>query len=226
MESENLLPPLFLDSNVIVGHQLSPYHRISEPSDNIFQGKHPLWWSDKVRFECYGHGKYHGVCHTQCRAFIREILRIKYAIDKQTFSKEQVKQYKYLGKIVEKLLTEQNPTEEQLLIWLDLSLQSYRNNYNIKKAYILQRLTLHTRETDYPAITNRIKDLISEAHIERDDSDIEIWLDAHDLAVTRDIKDLIFVSDNSTHVTKAAHIICDCTKINKIQELKNYCTQH
>lgn len=202
MESENLLPPLFLDSNVIVGHQLSPYHRISEPSDNIFQGKHPLWWSDKVRFECYGHGKYHGVCHTQCRAFIREILRIKYAIDKQTFSKEQ------------------------LLIWLDLSLQSYRNNYNIKKAYILQRLTLHTRETDYPAITNRIKDLISEAHIERDDSDIEIWLDAHDLAVTRDIKDLIFVSDNSTHVTKAAHIICDCTKINKIQELKNYCTQH
>ncbi|MBQ1179416.1 MAG: hypothetical protein IIX51_02385 [Methanocorpusculum sp.] len=173
MESENLLPPLFLDSNVIVGHQLSPYHRISEPSDNIFQGKHPLWWSDKVRFECYGHGKYHGVCHTQCRAFIREILRIKYAIDKQTFSKEQLKQYKYLGKIVEKLLTEQNPTEEQLLIWLDLSLQSYRNNYNIKKAYILQRLTLHTRETDYPAITNRIKDLI-------------------------------FVSDNSTHVTKAA----------------------
>ncbi len=39
-------------------------------------------------------------------------------------------------------------------------------------------------------------------------------------------KYLIFVSDNSTHVTKAAHIICDCTKINKIQELKNYCTQH
>ena len=105
------------------------------------------------------------------------------------------KQYKNIGKIVKKLLTEQNPTEEQLLIWLDLSLQSYRNNYNIKKAYILQRLTLHTRETDYPAITNRIKDLI-------------------------------FVSDNSTHVTKAAHIICDCTKINKIQELKNYCTQH
>lgn len=225
-ESEILLPPLFLDSNVIVGYQLSPYHRISNPSDNIFQSENPLWWSEKVRRECYGQEKYHGVCHTQHKSLTKEILRIKYEIINQTLSIDKLSQYKYLGNTIKKLITEQNLTQEQLLNWLDSSLQTHQTEYNIKKAYIHQRLTLHTRETDYPAVTNRIKSLISESHIERDDSDIEIWLDAHDLAETRNISDLIFVSDNSTHVTKAAHIICNCTKIAKIHELKDYCTQH
>lgn len=226
MESESLHPPLFLDSNVIVAHQLSPYHRVSDPSDNIFDGQNPLWWSEKVRRECYGQGKYRGVCHTQHKTLTREINRIKYEVINKTLAANKLNQYPYLGKTVEKLLAEQNLTEEQLLTWLDAFLQTYQTGYNSKKAAIHQRLTLHTRETAYPAVSLRIKSLIDEARIERDDSDIEIWLDAHDLCLVKNIPDLIFVSDNSTHVSKAAHIICECTKISKIHELRDYCTQH
>ena len=226
MESENLSPPLFLDSNVIVGHQLSPYHRLSNPSNTVFSGNNQLWWSENVRRECYGDNRYRGVCKTQHNKFVEEIRRITRIIEKDRLTPEFLSTCCYLGENIQHYIEKNGYQKSDLLNWLDKIAASAHLDYNTTKEQIHQRLTLHTRETDYPAVTNRIKSLISEAHIERDDSDIEIWLDAHDLAETRNISDLIFVSDNSTHVTKAAHIICNCTKIAKIHELKDYCTQH
>lgn len=225
MESETLLPPLFLDSNIIVGAQLSPHERLSSPADTIFSSDNPLWWSENVKKECYGESESSGICGKRKYETLREFKKLRAAIERGKLE-ETLNQTSRLAPLIRKLLDKTNGDTELLRTILIKEQNHLISTYSTKKRDIENRLDCHCRKEYHNDIRFRIINLLREQRIELDKDDIEIWLDVHDLCITKNISDLVFISDDWKHVISAANIICSCTNICKIIPPKDYCTQH
>lgn len=85
---------------------------------------------------------------------------------------------------------------------------SFNSYFHFKYAKLMDMMSVHTRLDRYDEIKETLK-----PHIHR--ADLEICLDAHDIAVKNGINNLVFVSGDKTFKRNSV-LICENTKISEI----------
>ncbi|HJJ41704.1 MAG TPA: hypothetical protein O0W90_00105, partial [Methanocorpusculum sp.] len=90
-------------------------------------------------------------------------------------------------------------TKDILCEWIKQYKRDFIKICNARQQYINKNLKLHTRVNEYPDVRRQIIDNILSEQIELDESDVDIWIDAHDLAEMKKADDIVFVSDNTKH---------------------------
>ncbi len=213
----------FLDSNVIVGYYLSEVHRLSNPSRNVFNSGVKCWWSRRVHDECFGLNEVSGVCGRETYNARKEFRRLLAEFDRGTFSDSSFEHYPIIGEIVRNYSISAKSSADELRLWIEQFKKNLTVVCNLRRKEIDERLNLHIREKSYPAITKLIVSDIQSERIELDESDLEIWLDAHDLCLATN-EEITFISDNKKHVSAAAHIITRHTSITAVRELESFRT--
>lgn len=213
----------FLDSNVIAGFYLSEVHRLSNPSRNVFNSGVKCWWSQRVHDECFGRNETSGVCGRETYNARKEFRRLIAEFDRGSFSESSFENYPLIGAIIKNYFLTTKCSADELRLWIERFKKNFTVVCNLRRKEIDERLNLHIREKSYQDIKKLIVSDIRFENIELDESDLEIWLDAHDLCLTVN-EEITFISDNKKHVSAAAHIITQHTSIHAVRELESFRT--
>lgn len=197
---------------------------MSNPSYNVIHSGEICWWSQLVKNECFGENGISGVCGKESFCAKKEFRKIISEFDREIYSLSSLDNYPIIGEIIRNYAVSTGCTKDILCEWIKQYKRDFIKICNARQQYINKNLKLHTRVNEYPAVRRQIIDNILSEQIELDESDVDIWIDAHDLAEMKKADDVVFVSDNTKHAAAAAHIIVYYTKIKEVRELERFRT--
>lgn len=96
---------------------------------------------------------------------------------------------------------------------MDLEASSFRN-----RSTVTDLLVVHRRSEEYPSIRETLSDILKDhPGVE---NDISILLDAHDLAIQRQIAELVFVTGDKKHFVDYKDRILQEIRVNRIIDLR------
>ena len=209
--------PLFFDSNVIVGFCFPITDKWGPAAAAVMSTSDTKYTSNSVMEECFGDGD-GGKTETVLRKLRRQINKFRTYCNRpdcELYSKQFSEQFPLIAKRIH-MFKEQGKNKNEMS---DTLLDEVEQAYYQSKIR-LKQLNLHKRTEGYDELYHQLESEFSNDGVKLDQDDLEIILDAHDLALT--VEGVILVTGDLKHIVAAESTIRRNTKIHDVQYLEKY----
>lgn len=212
--------PLFFDSNVILGFCFSETDHWGPAAAAVMNLPDTKYTSDSVWKECFGDDEQTGKAGTILKKLRRQVRMLCKCLSQPDCEPDlEQKQFSLIASRV-RWFKEQGKTREEMIYCVRTLQQNFETVYYQSKDRLSKQLNFRTRREAYKELYNQLISEISNSGVEPDPDDLEIILDAHDLA--RTTERLILVTGDKKHIVAARGIILQKTMIFKVKFLRDY----
>lgn len=219
---------VFFDSNVILGFCFAGTDKWGSAAVAAMETSDVKYTSKGVWRECFGDEEKDGRAHTmhkklryQVLAFCR-YLRDNGSNDLYNLSDggeipDKMMKFSLLLESIKKEIKQGGTVNE---LWAKTLLSHIEDMLLQAKSKLKEQLKFHDRRAPYTDLYKELSNEITNRGIDLDKDDLEIILDAHDLAIT--VERLILVTADKKHIVKATQIIRKLTKIYNVCYLEKF----
>lgn len=206
--------PYFLDSNVLIGYYFSATDTWGYQATKVFEDSEKNYTSSTVIHECFGIDT-GGKCQTMKQSIVREFRRAIAQLTRDPSPDHLLANAEgwKIFPILKDIMSDPTIRQGDVRATIRNAMDEYDRRCE-ERLQIIQNpvhLSVHRRTRDYPGIWQILNPVLG------DPDDMEVILDAHDLAET--VLPLYLYTGDARHISSHRKKIVELTKIAEIRYL-------